>query len=89
MYTEAQDLVEVDLWLCLTYLVLIEVPDSSVVNNLPANAGDSGDVGSIPVWGDLLEKEMATHSSILTWEIPWTEEPAELLSLVLQKVRHN
>ena len=26
-------------------------------------------------WEDLLEKEMATHSSILTWEIPWTEEP--------------
>ena len=46
-----------------------------MVNNLPANARDSGDVGLIPVWGDLLEKEIATHSSILTWEIPWTEEP--------------
>ena len=46
-----------------------------MVNNLPANAGDSGDVGSIPVWGDLMEKEIATHSSILTWEIPWMEEP--------------
>ena len=30
---------------------------------------------------DLLGKEMATHSSILTWEIPWTEEPGEILSL--------
>ena len=30
---------------------------------------------------DALEKEMATHSSILTWEIPWTEEPGEILSL--------
>ena len=29
-------------------------------------------------WEDALEKEMATHSSILTWEIPWTEEPDEL-----------
>ena len=31
-------------------------------------------------WEDLLEKEMATHSSLLAWEIPWTEEPGELLS---------
>ena len=29
-------------------------------------------------WEDLLEEEMATHSSILAWEIPWTEEPDEL-----------
>ena len=60
-----------------------------MVNNLPANAGDSGDVGSIPVWGDLLEKEMATHSSILTWEIPWTEEPGLLESMGSQGVRHD
>ena len=33
-----------------------------------------GDPGSIPGWEDPLEKEMATHSSILTWKIPWTEE---------------
>ena len=32
-----------------------------------------------------LEKEMATHSSILAWEIPWTEEPGRLQSMVLQK----
>ena len=32
------------------------------------------------VWEDLLEKEMATHSSILAWEIPWTEEPGRLQS---------
>ena len=31
-------------------------------------------------WEDLLEKEMATHSSILAWEIPWTEEPGRLQS---------
>ena len=30
---------------------------------------------------DLLEKEMATHSSIIAWEIPWTEEPGELQSM--------
>ena len=38
---------------------------------------------------DPLEKEMATHSSILAWEIPWTEEPGGLQSMVLQRVRHN
>ena len=35
----------------------------------------AGDGGSIPGWKDLLEKGMATHSSILAWEIPQTEEP--------------
>ena len=35
---------------------------------------------------DLLEKEMATHSSILGWEIPWTEEPGELQSMGSQEL---
>ena len=38
-------------------------------------------------WEDPLEKEMATHSSILAWEIPWTEEPGRLQSMGLQKSR--
>ena len=38
---------------------------------------------------DPLEKEMATHSSILPWEIPWTEEPGRLQSRELQNVRLN
>ena len=38
---------------------------------------------------DPLEEEMATHSSILAWEIPWTEEPGGLQSMVLQRVRHD
>ena len=38
-------------------------------------AANAGDEGSIPGLGRALEKEMATHSSILAWEIPWTEEP--------------
>ena len=38
---------------------------------------------------DPLEKRMATHSSILAWRIPWTEEPGRLLSLGSQRVRHN
>ena len=40
-------------------------------------------------WEDLLEKEMATHSSILAWRIPWVEEPGRLQSMRLQRVRHN
>ena len=38
---------------------------------------------------DLLEKEMATHSSILAWRIPWTEEPCGLQATGLQRVRHD
>ena len=38
---------------------------------------------------DPLEKEMATHSSTLAWRIPWTEEPGGLLSMGLQRVRHD
>ena len=38
---------------------------------------------------DLLEKEMATHSSILVWEIPWTEESRGLQSMGLQRVGHD
>ena len=45
-------------------------PGSSAVKNLPVNAGD---VGLIPELGRFLEKETATHSSIIAWEIPWTE----------------
>ena len=39
-------------------------------------------------WEDL-EKEMATHSSILAWEIPWTKEPGMLQSMGAQRVRHD
>ena len=38
---------------------------------------------------DPLEQEMATHFSILVWEIPWTEEPGGLQSMGLQRVGHN
>ena len=40
-------------------------------------------------WEDLSEKEMATHSSILVWKIPWTEEPGGLPSMGSQRVRHD
>ena len=40
-------------------------------------------------WEDLLEKEIATHSSILAWRIPWVEEPGELQSVGSQRVGHD
>ena len=40
-------------------------------------------------WDDPLEKEMATHSSTLVWKIPWTEEPARLQSMGMQRVRQD
>ena len=42
-----------------------------------------------PGWEDPLEKEMATHSSFLAWEIPWTEEPGGQQSMGSQRVRHD
>ena len=41
------------------------------------------------VWGDPLEKEMATHSRIFAWKIPWTEEPGGLQFMGLQRIGHN
>ena len=40
-------------------------------------------------WEDTLEEDMATHSSILAWRIPWTEEPGRLLYTGSQRVKHN
>ena len=53
-------------------------PGSTVVQDLPANAGDIKDTSSISVLEDRQEKEMANHSGILAWEIPWTEEIGRL-----------
>ena len=60
-----------------------------MVKNPPAIAGDQETrVGSLG-WKDLLEYEMAIHSSMLAWKIPWTEEPGGLQSLGSKRVRHN
>ena len=57
-----------------------------MVKNLPANAGDSRDrIRSLGQEGPL-EKEMATHSNILAWKIPWTEEPGRLQSMGSQEL---
>ena len=59
---------------------------AQMVKNLPAKQ-------ETQVWSldqeDPLEKVMVTHSSILIWRIPWTEEPGELQSMDLQRVGHN
>ena len=54
---------------------------AQTIMNLPANVGDLG-------LEDLLEKGMATHSSILAWKIPWTEESGRLQCMRLQRVGH-
>ena len=54
------------------------IPGGIVLKNVPANAGDSRDLSSVPSsQEDPLEKEMVTYVSILAWEIPWTEKPGE------------
>jgi len=58
---------------------------AQMIKNLPAMQETQVGLG----WEDPLEKEMAIHSSILAWEIPWTEEPGRLQSLALQRVVHD
>ena len=57
-----------------------------MVQNLLASAEDTG---SIPGSGRSLEENVATHSSLLAWRIPWTEEPGGLQSMGLQRVGHD
>ena len=62
----------------LKYIQHFRFPHGSVVKNLPAK--QEMHVRSLD-WEDSLEKEMATHSSMLAWEIPQTEEPGGLQSM--------
>ena len=61
-------------------------PGSSLGKEFTCNAGDPG---LIPGWGRSPGKEMATHSSILAWEIAWIEETGGLQSMGSQRVRHD
>ena len=61
-----------------TYIILLAFQVALVVKNPPPNAGDSRDQVRSLGQEDSLEKEMATHSNILAWEIPWTQEPGRL-----------
>ena len=60
-----------------------------MIKNLPASAGDIRDTGLILELGRSPGRGMATHSSILAWRIPWTEEPGRLQSIESQRVRHD
>ena len=64
-------------------------PGDSVVKNPPAKARHARDASLIPGSGSSLEEEMATHSSILAWRIPRTEEPGGLQFTGLQRVGHD
>ena len=66
----------------------IGFPGGSIVNNPSANAMQETWVRSL-CEADPLEEEMATHSSILTWKIPWTENSGRLQSIGSQRVRHD
>ena len=74
------------------YACLHEVrgfPDGSAQKESACSAGDRGDVSLICGSGGPLEKEITNHSSILAWEIPWTEETSGLQSMKLQRGGHN
>ena len=60
-----------------------------MVKHPPANAGDVRDTDLILSWEDPLEEGMATHSNVLAWRIPWTEELDGLQSMRLQRVRQD
>ena len=69
-----------------TILILKDFPIAQMVKNLPAVQETQ-----VQLLGqeDPVEKEMATHSSILAWEIPWAEEPGGLQSVGSQRVGYN
>ena len=67
----------------LHHLVSVERPAAA------AAIAEARDVGSIPGLGRSPGEGIATHSSILAWKIPWTEEPGGLQSMGSNKVRHN
>ena len=72
--------------LIFQFLKIGTFPGGTVVKNLPAKAGDTRDACSIPGSGRSLEWEMATHSIILAWKIPWTEDPGGLQSMGHKKL---
>ena len=70
----------------MTILIITDFLSDSVVQNPPAKHKTW--VWSL-VWEDPLGKEMATYSSILAWEVPWTGKPGQLQSMGLQRAGHN
>ena len=66
--------------------VALHFPGATVVKNPPGTAGDTG---SVPGLGGCPGEGKATHSNILAWRIPWTEEPGRLQFMGSQRVGHN
>ena len=64
-------------------------PGGSIVKNLPVNAGETRDVGSIPRSGRSPGNGNGSTSQYSCWKVPWTEEPGRLQSRELQRVGHN
>ena len=73
----------------LSYCRCLSFPSGSVVKNLPAMQETQETRIQSLGQEDPLKKEMATHSSILAWNILWTEEPGGLQSMGLQRIRHD
>ena len=69
--------------------ILMGFPSGSVIKNLPAMKESQEKQGQSLGRDDSLEEGMATHSSIPTWKIPWTEKPCGLQSMGLQRVKHD
>ena len=86
MLHHTEDYASVKMSEVLVFSEVSGVPGGSVCKGSSCNAGD---LGSIPGQEDPLEKEMATHSSILAWRNPWTEEPGELQSMRSQRIRQD
>ena len=71
-------------------MVSIKVGDASLVAQTVKHLPAMRETRVVSLgWGDPLEKEMATHSSILAWKIPWMEKPGGLQSPGSQRVRHD
>ena len=68
------------------YIITFGLPDGSAGKESACSAEDTGDS---PGWEGPLEEEMETHSSILSWRIPWTEETGGLQSMGSWRVRHD
>ena len=79
-FSQAVSVIRLTMMISVRVAWCLDFRDGSAVKNMPANAGD---VASIPNLrrSDPLENEMATHSCILAWEIPWAENPGGLQSM--------
>ena len=76
----------IDYYFCHWGVYYKGLPGGSDGKESSCNAGDRG---SIPEPGPSLQKRMATHSSILAWRIPWTQESGGLQPMRSQRVRHK